>query len=224
MHTHGLASGVARYDLHVPPQDEPTSFSLHEQLVRKESGFIEAAFRNGWKESEEKVIHLPDHDPEHFQLFFLWVYNHIIFSAKEEDAPEGETDKGWDRLANAWALGAYLQAPDFRDAVADAIIEKLWFGFKFGQSMHESIYPSTDANAPIRKLIVDIATWRWDPSILKKQKNDGSWSDFFYDLSVAMMSSRKTIDLSGSPPWVRDPCAYHEHLNKNSACYKSKRK
>lgn len=219
--------GNSCFTVLVGPNEESKSFTLHEQLAREKSDFINAAFRNEWKESEQNIIRLPDYHPEHFELFLLWIYNHTIFSSKEGDEPVqqlGGVDKEWDRLASAWVLGAYLQAPDFRDAVTDAIIEKLSSCFsKFNQSMHEIIYANTDASAPIRKLIVDIAIWRWDESILKAQKNDPAWSDFFYDLSIAMMSARKTADFGASPPWVKDPCAYHEH-HKDSACYKSKRK
>lgn len=201
----------------VGPNEAPTRFSLHKELASKESAFIEAAFRHEWKESEQNVIHLPDHDPEHFRLFFLWTYNRAMFSMNQSDS-----QSEWNLLAGAWALGAYLQAPDFRDAVVDAIIAKAYYNSLCEQTMHEIIYPNSQTDAPIRKLLADIASYRWGPSKLRALKNDASWSDFFFDLSITMMDKQHSTDGTVTAPWQRDACAYHEHSLNGAVCYKTK--
>lgn len=205
------------------PDDNAKSFSLHQQLARDESGFFDSAFRGKWKDTESKVIRLPEYDAEHFQLFYLWIYAHKIFSAKADDV-QGSVDKEWDRLANAWALGAYLQATDFKDAVTDAIMDKVSQNRRSAsQSMHEIIYPKSLANADIRRLIVDIAVSCWNKETLEARSNDPSWADFFRDLSIALVDQRH-YGHSHLPksPWDADKCWYHEHRTSNAVCYRSK--
>ena len=206
-------------------------------MVKKETGFFDAALRKGWKETDKRVVPLPEYEAEHFQLFFLWIYERRIFSAKADDVQKGNTDKEWDQLANAWTLGAYLQATDFTDAVTDAIIDKAsQSGRHAPQSMHTIVYPKSLAGAPIRKLIVDIAVSCWQKSTLQAQSNDPAWSDFFLDLSVALLENRniyksqissspyRTISESEKPPWDLNRCVYHDHMKTKTSCYKSKSK
>ncbi|KAK3687004.1 hypothetical protein LTR37_019256 [Vermiconidia calcicola] len=152
-------------------------------------------------------------------MFFLWTYTRRIYSNQEGDV-EGQTDKEWDRLANVWALGAYLQATDFKDAITDAIIEKALTDSVY-QTMHAIINAKSVEGAPIRRLIVDIAATRWDTETLKAQQNDPVWSDFFRDLSIALMAGRPSSVLERAR-WEYDHCAYHEHRDLNTPCYRTK--
>lgn len=198
-------------------------FTIHKELACQESAFIKAALRHDWQESKQGVIYLPDHDPEHFRLFQLWVYNRSIFSAKTGEADKiGGTEHEWDRLASAWALGSYLQAPDFRDAVVDAIIDKATTSTNCTQNMHEIIYPNSQANAPIRKLLADIASWRWDRFTLNGLKKEASWADFFYDLSGALIARRDSFEGFHAPLRLKHACSYHEHSPTGSTCHKTK--
>ena len=202
----------------VGDEKHPVPFSLHAGLARAQSEFIDAAFRYGWKESEEKTIRLPDHEPEHFQLFLWFIYTRSIFSTKSGDK-ELDHDREWARLVDSWLLGHYLQAADFKDAVIDAIIQKvLQSGDWVRQRMYQAVYARTDDRSPLRRLVVDIAVWRWNTKFLKAQRNHADWSDFFFDLAIAQ--SKKSNHKQ--PLYEIDSCEYHEHRNNNTPCYKTK--
>lgn len=203
--------------------EAPTLFTLHQNLASKESAFIKAALRGEWKESKEKVIRLPEHEPEHFQLFSHWIYDHAIFSAQEGGEKDAlGIDKEWDRLARAWVLGSYLQALDFKDAVVGAIIEKATHNLDCRQYIHEIIYSNSHFGAPIRRLLADIASWRWNRFDMCAQSSRLRHSDFFYDLSMALMHRHDSPDSATAPMRLRDACSYHEHGLHESECYRAK--
>ena len=199
-------------------EDHIKRFSLHKSLAVRESAFFEKAFSKEWKESEENEVRLPDHEPEHFKVFLQWLYTRRIFSSQAMVIACNECIDEWDLLANAWALGAYLQATDFQDTVADAILEKALQGGGSMHSIHKIIYANSVAGSPIRKLVVDIAVWRWDVTMLEAQGNNAAWSDFFRDLSIAMLKTRESTAESKA---VKASCEHHEHRPQGGACYKT---
>ncbi|KAI7283851.1 hypothetical protein KC345_g2685 [Hortaea werneckii] len=75
----------------VGPEGVQSTFLVHEILVRQRSKFVEAISRNDWKEKESRVIHLPEHDKEHFRIFFDYIYSHHIFSSKPDDCLSGKS-------------------------------------------------------------------------------------------------------------------------------------
>ena len=212
--------GNSSFTVLVGSGDSVESFSLHQQRACQKSGFFEAAFGNEWKEKEEKLIRLPDYEPEHFHIFFLWLYGSKIYSSQDGDigADENEsvtggdeTDREWERLAYAWTIGAYLQCPEFKNAIVDAIIDKsTWAKKPLEQDMHAIVYPKSEDNAPIRKLIVDIAASYSSAYTISCLKNDPAWSDFFRDLSIVLLLGREK-GWPSAPHQITAPCKYNEH-------------
>ncbi|KAI7154040.1 hypothetical protein KC349_g7940 [Hortaea werneckii] len=208
----------------VGPEDVQSTFLVHENLIRHHSKFVEAISRNDWKEKDSRVIHLPEHDEEHFRIFFDYIYSHHVFSSKPDDCLSGKSlgDKEWDRLAHCWALGAYLQATSFQNAITDSIVEKVLSiqGQQPLQTIHKIIYPHSQAGSDVRKLLVDIAMHGWSTEFLKEQSMGMEWAEFFFDLSVAMHAHKgKNLDT----PMYRGSrnCHYHSHEYSfgNATCY-----
>lgn len=123
-------------------------------------------------------------------------------------------------LHQAWAFGAYLQATDFQDAIADVILEKATAASPATYSVHKFISAKSNVGAPIRKLLVDIAVWKWDVSTLEAQSNEAAWSDFFRDLSIALLKTRGSTE---EDRIVKPSCDYHEHRLKNTFYRRMKR-
>lgn len=209
-----------------PPEGHQTTFKIHDKLGRRASKFFAAALKKGWKEGEKRTAHLSEYDPEHFQLFFSYIYHRGIFSSESDDVRQDETttrtDKEWDRLAKAWALGNYLQATEFKDAVADAIFEKAYSlgseEYQYTGPMHEIIYPNSTSQAPIRRLLVDIAAAHWNLDWIKAQKNDPQWSEFFWDLTIMQREAWEEHGTLEFDLRIEDTCEYHEHAPNK--CYR----
>ncbi|KAK4539588.1 hypothetical protein LTR36_010524 [Oleoguttula mirabilis] len=122
---------------------------------------------------------------------------------KDGDHADGTLDLEWVRLVRAWALGFHLQATDFQDAVIDAILQKIHTAPRGVPPMlHRVVFSNTKPGSQLRRLIVDIAAWRWDTEFLKAQRSDGAWrgsdtwADFSMDLALLFNESKKT-GLSG---------------------------
>lgn len=193
---------------------------MHQTLVSEQSQFFAKTFSKSWKENVERVVRLPDCQPAHFQLFFLWLYKRCIFSGS--DALRGAIDPEWSLLAHAWLLGDYLQATDFKDAITDTLIAKVSDTFLGAwQTMHEIIYPRSTHNAPIRRLIADIAACKWENQDIKTLRVDPEWAEFLPDLSAAL-AERRGKEFGEDVPWESDRCRYHEHAQAGTPCYSSK--
>ncbi|KAI7348019.1 hypothetical protein KC320_g6856 [Hortaea werneckii] len=184
----------------VGPEGAPSTFLIHENLIRHHSNFVEAISRNDWKEKESRVIHLPEHGEEHFRIFFDYIYCHHVFSSKPDDCLSGKSpeDKEWDRLSHCWALGAYLQATSFQNAVTDAIIEKVLSiqGQQPLQTIHKIIYPHSQAGSGIRKLLVEIAMHGWSTDFLEEQSMGMEWGEFFFDIAAHSEAAPRSLRLS----------------------------
>jgi hypothetical protein len=100
------------------------------------------------------------------------------------------------------------------------MLEKAAQGSISTQSVHQTIYANSVAGTPIRKLVVDMAVRRWDVTMLEAQSNNATWSDFFRDLSIALLKIRSSPREESTV--VNKNCNYHEHRLEGGACYTTK--
>lgn len=133
--------------------------------------------------------------------------------------PDGPNS--WHCLAQAYALGSYLQAGDFNDAVTDAVVQ-LMRSCRVKQqcthTIHTIIYPNSKPGSGVRRLLVDIASYDWLTSHLQSLKTAPEWSDFFLELSVALHI--KQSEGLTRPPYVEGTtCIYHDHGSERP-CYR----
>lgn len=94
-------------------------------------------------------------------------------------------DKEWNRLVKCWALGSKLLSTSFKDATTDAVIASP-VGGPYCLDWHETIYSVSSPRSEIRKLIVDIAVWRWEIGAMEIQSMKDEWSHFILDVAVAL--------------------------------------
>lgn len=182
-----------------------------------------------WQESRNKTVALGDDDPNIFSIFALFVHCGKIFSARANDVnvyPDGSRrDREWARLARAWVLGDKLQATAFKDAVADAICDKMVLDQRWPITLHQIIYAeSTPMARRIRRLCVDIAVTKWNARTLQGTLRDDAWAEFFEDVAMRLMvmRARKHEGLEESRSNFDQPgCLYHEHVAEGKACWKT---
>ncbi|KAL3468862.1 hypothetical protein BJX99DRAFT_268968 [Aspergillus californicus] len=136
--------------------DEQEVFSVHEALVRSSSVFFDKAMAGSWKESTQRLVHLPKHDPKIFALYIHWLYCDTMPVFCDEPGPPANLE--YLQLVMAYVLGDKLLDIAFQNAAIDAIIEKSlskasdgarWF--PVGEVV-EYAYDNTTDSAPIREL------------------------------------------------------------------------
>jgi hypothetical protein len=104
-------------------------YYIHKKLLRSNAGFFDTALKEEWKEGEDRVVDMPEADDEAFGICVTWLYTGLVFSRKEGDMIMNDgvriRNKEWLRCSVCYALGDFLQDPDFKDALVDTIIEAM---------------------------------------------------------------------------------------------------
>lgn len=220
-----LRFGQRSIDIEIGEGESTRTFSINETLASRFSGFIAAALKHGWKDSEEWSFNLSEEDDGSlFEIFEAFIYTGRIFSKKVDDVETDEdgdmSDRENTRLASLWVLGEKLRATAFQDAVVDATIEKL-DNSQCGVPLesYRKIYRCSSRPSPMKDLHADIAIWYWAVEDFVSDEEEGDLP-FFVDLSAR----QQRYMVSGRPkqaPWKSgSTCLYHEHGDAKP-CYKA---
>lgn len=118
-------------------------------------------------------------------------------------------------------FGQKILSTTFKDAVVDAALDKINVEEMFPTRLASRVYPVSESSSTIRKLVVDIAVWKYEPGDLEKHPQSKSHCRFFVDVAVATTEryERKLKD----PFYTKkiDACKYHEHVAKGTPCWKT---
>ena len=181
--------------------------------------------RSGRKQESVPLLwrSLEEDDPEMFCLFYQFLYTGQIFSIRDggvQEKPGVASDEEWIRLGNAWILGEKLLSSSFKDSVTDSIIAKMQEKRRFPSTIHETIYPKSNASSAIRKLIVDIAICNPTAINSPEKQFDIQWAEYYYDCMGAL-NRAQTFGRTGEVPYLgENTCWYHEH-GTDKPCYKT---
>lgn len=205
--------------------DSATTFYIHEEAAKAHSDFLAAALHKGWKEAEDKVIKLPEDNAGLFNIFVRFVHTGRVYCAEEGDVSEKNgvsRDQEWSRLTKSWLLGDKLGSTSFKDAIIDALIEKI-LTVRFTPTwLHATVYMylGTASNSGLRRLGVDVAVWKWSHQDMCEAET-GTWHQFFKDVAIRFQGLSEA-DRKGLPPFCGPAsCKYHEHVAADKPCYKT---
>jgi hypothetical protein len=90
-------------------------FLIYADLAKQHSEAI-AAQIDAITGINDTKLHMPELDVSHFKIFVAFIYTgkiHTLNSASE-----------WSLLGELWVLGKILKSTSFKDAVADAMVER----------------------------------------------------------------------------------------------------
>ena len=202
-------------------KDTPQDFAIHENLITSTSEFVALALGKDWKEAKDRMIPLPDDNPEVFELLQDWLYSRTITSKNtthsEKDASE------YKLLVSAYILGDKFGIVDFKDAVIDCIIVKLRFTGRFDPRLTNLVYDNTTEKSPLRRLWQEVYFWAGSPSWLDEaQLGDFVHAEFTLDLSkfhMRMIRGGGSMSAPYEDCHLGSGCVYHEH--GSGACYRS---
>jgi hypothetical protein len=212
----------------VGPKATAARFFVHSDLVSQHSDFFQACLKKGWKEAEERIVRLPDlpgNSATAFEDFHSFLYTGKVYSAIEGEVNRPNADGEWGRLVGAWILGEVLLSGSFKDAVSDAILDKLNTGLYYPTSLFCSAYKYGSANSAFRRLMVDIAVYHWDDDTMSKlhtERDQAAILPFYQSIAVALLQWKQQPEIAksaDSPTKLEGTCFYHEHGDK--PCYKT---
>ncbi|KAL4904479.1 hypothetical protein BDW74DRAFT_179053 [Aspergillus multicolor] len=111
-------------------------------------------------EAKERIVELPEQDPDVFALFVHWLYFKTIPVA--HDNMGAEEDVEYMELAKAYVLGDMLVSPAFKNVAIDIMVEKS-LAPKMNGSLYypkikviQYIHSNTLNGSKIRRLLVDL--------------------------------------------------------------------
>lgn len=200
------------------------TFLVYETQFRAQSPFFESALGREWKESEERLVRLPYHDPEAFELYLRWVYSHrVILQSTKWD--ETEKAAACSLIARAYVLSDVLQDTDAKDALLDALVDYQeqadWTAYEEARY----IYENTQSQSPIRRLLVAMVVTKdklrpVKPPLYAQQSRKFNSVEFLCDILQSLDGDHGGPNKSINTGDSEDDCAYHEH--GNNTCYRTK--
>lgn len=205
----------------VGSEDSTSDFYIPEESLVRHSDFAAAALRNDWRESQQRVIRLPEASPDLFEIFAIFVSSGKIHSSKANEVITidelNSKDEEWVRLRDSWMLGDVLQSISFKDAITDAIIQKIQESERSPAGMQRTVYARTVQDNGLRRLLVDIAPFRWKKETFKTRCNaNGALEDFYRDVCARLIEKQN----GETDPLENAGCRYHDH-GTEKPCYKT---
>ncbi|KAL6706601.1 hypothetical protein ACN47E_005357 [Coniothyrium glycines] len=154
-----------------------TTWTIPKALLSAHSDFFRKA-NNGFKESLDNKINLPDVDVRVFRLFVEWLYCGKNVSSFHEFIDVPGVDEDLLIYWLLWILGDRLMSRDFKNFVMTFIYNHHGFdGPGFSIVMAEEVdycWSNTPQNSKLRSLIIDSVAMSWT----RKQYGD-DWKQGF---------------------------------------------
>lgn len=186
------------------------------------------------KEGHDRIVKLPEVAPSVFKIWMKWLYTGRLFVKQDGDDNVDENgvtrSREWGRLRECYALGDFLQDPDFKDATIDAFIERFVETNSFPTSLAAFVYDHSNKGSMHRRLAMDVFVHVWRrqeyKDILTEDEDDWEYQPriFLCDVLVHIGShlengvkeqeAREFFDLNNT-------CKYHDH-GSDKPCYKTK--
>jgi hypothetical protein len=217
-----LASGTI--SIYVGPAQD--KFEIHETLLRAQSGFFDTALKKEWTEGQDRKVDLPETAVADFKIWMKWLYTGRVYVAvTDETLLLDNTKAAEDEFYNErslYALGDFLQDPDFKDAIIDAIIDSMVAYMKHPLMLADHIYLHSAVGSSHRLLPQDIFINCW----AREDWGHGgaNTKDFLTDvLKVLAPNVLHGVKATNTATFFanRDTCKYHEH-GPDKPCYKKK--
>ncbi|KAI4722334.1 hypothetical protein E4T48_01382 [Aureobasidium sp. EXF-10727] len=196
---------------------------LHRNLLTSISGFFARGLNSGFRESETKVFELEEEDAATFSVFEQWVYKDRLYtkkasaseSASFSDAEDDDDGQEWGFLPRLYTLGERLDAPNFKDAVISAIIEKVAETNVVPDTWASYVYQNTVSGNTLRRLIVDFHVFAHQGRLLSREACPDAVEpeyEFLRDVVQRVAEAGQRVFAVGGVemPWG-DACLYHEH-------------
>ncbi len=188
---------------------EPKVTHLVHESVLSRCSFFEKCLTSGMREQEEKVVNLPEDDPNGFAVIVEWLYAGTI--AKDLD--------NW-TLAYAYIAADKYAMPKLQNTIMDFIRQRRKRNLRINPLWVLKIWKQTIAHSPLRDLAFD--QLRWDVSRYRDYYIENSDKDRY---SKEMQKLMKNADFglalvhgpTGDDRWKQtnsswnEGCFYHVH-------------
>jgi hypothetical protein len=164
---------------------DPPTFIVHKKILCAYSPFFEAACKPEWMKPEDRVIKLPEDDPETIKAVVYWMYNNDICIPKSkvkvlQSWKEDGMQTAWGLLVKLFIAGDKFQIPRLKNGTISALVS-LW---QMGESsltptnIVRFAFDHTSDESPLRKALIMMLLYEFDG------KNAGNLEELRSELSA----------------------------------------
>jgi hypothetical protein len=177
--------------------DDKHPFHLDEQQLCACSPFFHSMLTDGFKETHERVVLLPEVDVEIFRVFERWLSNLELSEFEDLDWPFDRRspvfeDLDWPLLCKFFFLTDYLQASSAQKPLLQALASKRDKNRVVPLSLIPVIYENTLPGSPLRRLWVGWVTQYATPEIF--EGNDWVFpEEFLRELAAAQVRHTRKL-------------------------------
>lgn len=153
---------------------EEQQFILYQDVVCAKSKFFKAACSKKWREGQEKVVRLPEVQPDNFKAYCGWLYSGQCpepICTKDSDAYQQASE--WKQLIDLHLLGETLDDVQLRNHSITVLFQSMR-----NQNMipHPSgltlIWESTPPRSQLRKMLVHAVISRLNSEVFVKNMEE----------------------------------------------------
>jgi hypothetical protein len=160
-------------------------FSVHQGLIAPRSEFFERAFNGNWKETESRLVNLPEDNARIFSLYVQLLYTGKI--------PTRDDDREFVTLCELYVLCEKLQDIDAKNETLQAMLAEIRGTHNWDESDLAvfTIYDGTPENSPARSLLLDLFVERGNHKIVRRLIfEDYCHEEFLRHLAVQLFKRR----------------------------------
>lgn len=172
------------------------------------------------RKAKERVIRLPDDEVKVFTIYHMWLYFGYIFTRSGDEGKNASSTSSiaeWELLFDSYIFGEKIQDSNFKDALMDAIINKMNTIQKFPHKV-QKVYQNTPQNSPARRLLVEACLCYNNEELIRKAAGS---AEYLQDVTLAFMNAKITKRDFTWP--AEESCEYHEHAEGEENCYRKRR-
>jgi hypothetical protein len=188
------------------------NFHIHQALLTARPKFFEKAMQKGWKDAEEKLVKLPEDDPDTFAIYEQVVYTGRVplLEVIDDGVLKGDNKSTWCQVSETcdhdyislsalYVLAEKLQNLKARNTTVEAIIREVTHEVATvddspclpSLAAITTMYSKTPHHCPGRQVFFDCFTFCAGYGTLQ---DTGDWEtlprEFLYDLALNALSFR----------------------------------
>jgi len=180
-------------------------FFIDVGVLHKSGSFFPTALKKQWKEGQQKIIELPEEQPQIFRIYAQWLYTAKIFCRTDDRREDIHT------LCELYTPGEKLMDRTLQDRAMDALSslsavdeEDLWLPYF---CTVDYVCEHLPDNSPARRFLIDRIAEHCNGEL------DNKWPAYLRQMSQALLAD-VVLALSQQRKHtknVKGRCTYHLH-------------
>jgi hypothetical protein len=162
--------------------EKKVSFSIHKNILCAHGPFFKAACKPIWMNPGDRLIELPEDDPDAIKTMVYWMYHEEICLSKDQvdelyelDWNDDGLSTPWGVLVNVYIAAEKFQIPRLKNDSVDALID-IWedLGCRIPINVVAFAFDHTAVGSALRTLLIRMLRSDWgvgdgDPWKIKTQ-------------------------------------------------------